>query len=242
MAKKSKKSEVEQKFDWEMRDDGKNAEFVAEDVRFAFTKNGKNLLEPETFKKSTKYKGTFIVEEDNEEVDGMMREMVQTLVRNNVDDMDDWEFPDDFDGEIDGVEYVFYQNGDDQKAKGTDDIYDGFEGNMCIKATRGEKQGAPAVFADTGDEVTEFPDTRLFRDGCRGNLAGRAYVMDSDGEILICCTIEAVIYTDEGESFTADQSYAKNDDKKNKLFGKHKLKKNKAEKAFDKKKKKKFND
>ena len=240
MGKKNtnKASEATQKYDWDMRDDGRNAEFVAEGVRFAFTGNGKKLLEPETFKKSTKFKGLFIVEEENEAVDGMIREMIQTLVRKNVPDMEDWEFPDDFDGEIDGVDYCFYKVGDDNTPKGSDDTYDGFADNMYISATRPEKQGAPAVFADTEEEITEFPDARLMRDGCYGNLAGRAYVMDSDGEILICCTIEAVIYTSEGEPFTADQSYAKNDDKKKKLFGSHKAKENKAKKAFGKKKKK----
>lgn len=226
-----------QNYDWEARDDGNNVEFVAEGVRFAFTGNGKHLLIPETYKKQTKHKGKFIVEDDNDTVKGMMEEIVTHLVRTFTDE-DDFVFPSDYDGEIDDLDYVFYSVGDNHSAKGSDEPYDGFEGNMVINATRPEKQGPVSVFADTQDEITEFPDPRLFRDGCYGNLAGRAYYTENDGDAMICCTIEAVIYTDEGEPFSADQSYSKNDDKKKKLFGSHKPKESKAKKAFGKKKKK----
>lgn len=237
MSKKVKNTK--QQYEWTANDNGDNVEFVAENVRFAFTRNGKSLFEPETFKKSTKFKGSFIIEEDDtlEQV----KEVITYLVKNNVDE--DFEFPDDFDGSIDDLEHVFLRVGNNNTNK-EGEVYDGFADKFFLAATRPEKQGPPSVFADTEEEITEFPDTRVFKDGCYGNLAVRAYY--SNEWDMLGLTIEAVIYTDEGEAFTADSSYSTNDDKKKKLFGSHKKKESKAGKAFgkkkDKKKKKKDSD
>ena len=230
MGKKAKKVKMDQQHDWTASEDGKNVEFVAENVRFAFSRNGKSFFEPETYKKSTKYKGQFIIED--EDTLAQMREIVTFLVKSNIDP--DFELDKDFDGDIDGLEHVLLRVGNDHEKDG--EVYDGFADKFFIAATRPEGQGAPDVFADTGDEITEFPDGRIMKDGCYGNLAARAYY--SEEWDMIGCTIEAVLYTDEGEPFTVDQSYAKNEDKKKKLMGSHKAKKSKAKKAFGSKKKK----
>ena len=233
MSKKTKKKTVqtEQQHKWTASDDGKNVEFVLENVRLAFTRNGKNFFEPEEFRKQRKFKGQFIIED--EDALEQAKEILQFLVKNNVDE--DFEIDDEFDGEIEGLKHLFLRNGDDATGK-NGEVYDGFEGKFFVAATRAEAQGAPTVFADTGDEIEEYPDNRVLKDGCYGNVALRAYY--SSEWDMIGCTIEAVIYTEEGEAFTADSSYASNEDKKKKLFGSHKPKESKAKKVFGKKKKK----
>lgn len=231
MSKKTKKLvQTEQQYDWEASEDGKNVEFVAEGVRIAFTKNGQNFFEPEEYKKQRKFKGQFIIED--EDVLEQAKEILQYLVVNNVDEDFDVE---DFEGEVDGLEHIFLRNGDKNENK-NGEVYDGFAGNFYIAATRSEKQGAPTVFADTGDEIEDYPDARVFKDGCYANVALRAYY--SEEWEMIGCNIEAVIYTEEGEPFTGDNSYSTNEDKKKKLFGKFKPKQSKAKKVFGKKKKK----
>ena len=232
--KKSKSEEIEKNFDWEANDDCTNVEFVVENVRLAFSGNGKTLFEPEEFKKSVRYKADFILEDDDTR--DQLLEIVQFLVRENVDGQEDLTLDmDSFDGDIEGLSSLFLKIGDENTNK-EGEPYDGFAGNLYIGGKRAEKLGRPTVFADTQEEIEDANDKRIMKDGCYVNLAARAYY-STEWE-MIGCTIEAVLFTDEGESFSVDNSYGGNESKKNKLMGSHKPKKSKASKAFDKKKKK----
>lgn len=240
MGKKNKTNGISKpQYDWKSNDENTNVELVVENVRLAFSNNGKALFEAEEYQGKHNFKADLIL--DDEAVN-QVKEAIAHLVICNVDD--DFEVSDlgsefDEDGEIEGLKHVALRVGNLNISKKSEDgsPYDGFEGNLYIKSKRPEDQGAPAVFADTEEEITEFPDARIYKDGCYANVAVRLYY--SEKWEMIGAVIEAVIYTDEGEPFTVDQSYSVNEQKKKKLIGSHKPKESKAKKAFGKKKKKK---
>lgn len=231
---KNKLIETAKNTEWESSENGENAEFIIEGVRFAFTQNGKHLLIPESYKKNTKYKGQFILPEEAIE---QVLEVATFLIVNNTDV--DSDFVLDLDDLDDNgkLENLFLHDGNDNTVKDTDEPYTGFADKFYVKATRSESMGAPAVFGEDGNEITDAEDKRLLKDGCYGNIAVRAYY--SKEWNMVGLTIEAVVYTDEGEAFTGDSSFSGNEEKKNKLFGSHKPKASKADEAFGKKKDKK---
>lgn len=233
MAKKAKKSDsIEQKYDWVTTKNGADVEFIMENVRIAFSGNGKFFFEPEDKFGKLNYKADFILED--EDVVEQVKEVVQYLVRHHVDD--EFEFDDDFDGSIDGVKNLFFKIGDDNTNKeGT--IYDGFKGKFYVKGKKPGDQEAPDVFDNSGEHLKEYSKDKVLADGSYANVAVRAYWMEKWETLGL--SIDAVQYTEEGESFSADSSFATNDDKRQKLLGKFKPKKSKEKMAFGGKKKKK---
>jgi hypothetical protein len=205
---------------WEADENGTNVSFVLENVRFAFTKNGKSFFEPEEFKKNSKFKGDFIIDSEDESQSTMVEEILQFLIDKN------------FKGKE--PKHLFLRNGDDNKSSKTDEVYDGFEGNLFVRANRNEDMGAPEVFNANGDQVDSYPDAGVYKDGCYGNVMLRAYA--SKEWDTIGCTIEAVLYTDEGESFSVETKVSKDPTAKAKLFGGFKAKEKKSEKVFGRRK------
>lgn len=226
---KNKVIQTTQNHEWEASEDAKNVEFIIENVRFAFTKNGKNFFEPEEFKKTRKFKGQFILED--EDTLEQVKEVVQFLVVNNIDE--DFEFDKNFAEQLKQFENLFLRDGNDHTNK-DGETYDGFTDKFFVTASRNETMKAPVVFDNTGEEIKEYDENKLFKDGCYGNVALRAYYSKEWG--MIGCTLEAIIYTKEGESFVADSSFASSEAKKKKLFGSFKPKNTKSKMVFGKKK------
>lgn len=201
---------------WEASENNDNISFVLENVRIAFSRNGLSFFEPEEFMGSAKYKADFIVEDEKQQ--DMMQDIIELLVKEN------------FGGKMPSK--CFYKDGNDNVSKKTGDIYDGFEDNTFVRANRSEDQEAPEVFAMTQELIESHPDNRILKDGCYGNVMLRAYA--SKKWDTIGCTIEAVLYTDEGESFSVETKVSKNKDAKARLFGSAKAKTRPAEKVFAK--------
>lgn len=177
--------------------DGKlnNLEFVLRDLRMAFTQNGKNMFDAETFKGVEAHNGMFIIQEEDQMND--MEAMIKALV----------------DEHLNGVmpknpDYICLKIGDDQVATKGDnagEVYDGFEGNLAIKwKNKTANHAAPQVYSSAHELIEKFPDKRVFRDGCICDVQFRLYAYStSDGDTGVSAECQAVIMVDEGTPFTA---------------------------------------
>lgn len=180
--------------DIEVTHDGEmnNLVFIVRDLRMAFTKNGSRLFNAEEFKGTASYSGVLISADDD------TNDALQDIISALVDEHLKGKRPKNDD-------YICLKVGNDMVDK-DGEVYDGFEDNLAIKFKNKEGvNDAPQVYSEAKELIEEFPDKRVFKDGCTVDAQIRlyAYAGENNGISAEC---QALIMVDKGTPFAGGSS------------------------------------